>query len=182
MTANAVSNKPHRLTAKQEAFCINYFTLRNASQAALVAGYSPHTAPWIAYENLQKPQIARRLAELEAKVESEAIGAVTERKQRLTEIYRATVADFVDENGNLSISGKDKLKTPAVAEIRTERTVLGIKTTLKLRDPIGAIAEQNKMERIGAPDNQLPTNINIVFVIGRGYRELPDGIGAGQGS
>jgi len=160
-----ISNGKRRLTGKQEAFCVNYFTLRNGEQAAIKAGYSPKTAVYTASENIRKPYLAERIAQLEAKVESEAIGTVVERKKRLTEIYRATVADFVDENGNLDIQGKDKLKTPAVAEVRTERTKLGgIKTTLKLRDPIAAIAEQNKMERIGATDN-VTNNFNDIRIL-----------------
>ena len=161
-----------RLTAKQEAFCVNYFTLKNGTQAATLANYSPKTAYSIAEENLNKPEIQARIAELEAKAESAAIGTVVERKRRLTEIYRATVGDFVDENGNLDIKGKDKLNTPAVAEIKTERTVIGIKTTLKLRDPIAAIQEQNKMERIGAQDINIHNQNILVEVV---FRDINSG-------
>ena len=166
MTTTKVSSRK-RLTAKQEAFAVNYFKLRNATQAAIQAGYSPHLIDTNVSHLLDNTRIRERIAECEKKAEDDAVGTVVERKQKLTEVYRATVADFVDENGNLSISGKDKLNTPAVAEIRTERTLMGVKTTLKLRDPIAAIAEQNKMERIGAQDNNTNNFHDIRILIVR---------------
>ena len=54
------------LTAKQEAFCEEYMIDLNATQAAIRAGYSEDTARFIGCENLAKPNIADRLAELKA--------------------------------------------------------------------------------------------------------------------
>lgn len=47
-----------RLNPKQRAFCLEYQKDRNATQAAIRAGYSPATARAIGSENLQKPDIA----------------------------------------------------------------------------------------------------------------------------
>lgn len=46
-----------RLTAKQKRFIEEYLIDLNATQAAIRAGYSPHTAKEIGYENLTKPHI-----------------------------------------------------------------------------------------------------------------------------
>ena len=46
-----------RLTAKQKRFIEEYLIDLNATQAAIRAGYSPHTAKEIGYENLTKPYI-----------------------------------------------------------------------------------------------------------------------------
>ena len=54
------------LTAKQEAFCEEYMIDLNATQAAIRAGYSERTSSEMGYENLNKPQIADRIAELRA--------------------------------------------------------------------------------------------------------------------
>ena len=54
------------LTAKQEAFCEEYMIDLNATQAAIRAGYSEDTARSIACENLTKPDIEDRIAELKA--------------------------------------------------------------------------------------------------------------------
>lgn len=56
----------NKLTDKQEAFCEEYLIDLNATQAAKRAGYSEGTANQIGSENLAKPYIAERIAELQA--------------------------------------------------------------------------------------------------------------------
>ena len=53
------------LTAKQEAFCIEYLIDLNATQAAIRAGYSEDTARQMGSENLSKPYMAEKIAELQ---------------------------------------------------------------------------------------------------------------------
>lgn len=53
-----------KLSAKQEQFCREYLVDLNATQAAIRAGYSPKTANRIASENLSKPDVMERVAEL----------------------------------------------------------------------------------------------------------------------
>jgi phage terminase small subunit len=50
-----------KLTPKQQRFIDEYLIDLNASRAALTAGYSPKTAPFIGAENLKKPQIQAAL-------------------------------------------------------------------------------------------------------------------------
>ena len=52
------------LTKKQELFCIEYLIDLNATQAAVRAGYSKHTAKDIGCENLAKPNISEKIGEL----------------------------------------------------------------------------------------------------------------------
>src|SRR3990167_7943151 len=166
-----------RLTAKQEAFCVNVFQGMTQRDAWIAAGYSSNYNLAIvdthACQLFNSDKVQVRFRELQSRAESEAIGTVMERKKRLTEIYRANLTDFVDGDGNIKLE-----PSAAIAELVTEEHIvdqeasLSIRTKrLKLRDPIAAIAEQNKMERIGAHDNQLPANINIVFAVGNGYQE-----------
>lgn len=54
------------LNAKQERFCQEYLIDLNATQAAIRAGYSQETARSIGHENLTKPDISDRIAELQA--------------------------------------------------------------------------------------------------------------------
>mgnify|MGYP004707086033 CR=1 FL=1 len=54
------------LTDKQEMFCREYLIDLNAKQAATRAGYSDNTARKIGSENLTKPDIQNRIAELKA--------------------------------------------------------------------------------------------------------------------
>ena len=55
------------LTSKQEAFVQQYMIDRNATQAAIRAGYSPKTARVTAWKMLTKANIKSRLGELEGK-------------------------------------------------------------------------------------------------------------------
>ena len=52
------------LTDKQQRFCEEYMIDLNATQAAIRAGYSEDTARSIGSENLSKPDIHARIAEL----------------------------------------------------------------------------------------------------------------------
>jgi len=54
------------LTAKQEQFCLEYMVDLNATQAAIRSGYSKDTAQQIGSENLSKPLIAEKIAQLRA--------------------------------------------------------------------------------------------------------------------
>lgn len=69
----------YKLTPKQEIFCKEYLIDLNATQAAIRAGYSPRSANNVGPDNLLKPIIQKRIAEL-----------MSEREQR-TEI----TADWV---------------------------------------------------------------------------------------
>jgi phage terminase small subunit len=55
-----------KLTAKQEAFCLEYLKDLNAAQAAIRAGYSKKTAQQMGSENLAKPVIAEKITILKA--------------------------------------------------------------------------------------------------------------------
>ena len=54
------------LTGKQEMFCREYLIDLNATQAAIRAGYSAKTVNRTASENMSKPDIQSRIAELKA--------------------------------------------------------------------------------------------------------------------
>jgi nitrogen regulatory protein PII len=81
--------------------------------------------------------------------------SLTERHEILSEIARARFGDFADEDGHLDISGKDRLNNAALAELKTtdwqggrDGRASSKTTTIRLRDPIAAIAELNKMQHI----------------------------------
>jgi phage terminase small subunit len=90
-----------KLTAKQKRFVEEYLVDLNATQAAIRAGYSEHTAKVIAAENLTKPAIAEQIQ-----------AALDERSKRtditadkvLAEIARLGFADprkVFDDQGRL---------------------------------------------------------------------------------
>ncbi|WP_312740461.1 terminase small subunit [Cedecea neteri] len=89
------------LTDKQEMFCREYLIDLNATQAAIRAGYSENTARKIGSENLTKPDIQDRIAELKSqRCELVGIDAAYVLK-RLTEIDQMDVLDILMSTGEL---------------------------------------------------------------------------------
>lgn len=85
-----------KLTRKQELFATEYVRLKgNGTQAAIAAGYSEKTARSIAVENLAKPNIKKRIAELIKEADAEKIADAKEVLQLLTEIVRGEMSEEV---------------------------------------------------------------------------------------
>ena len=82
---------PIDLTAKQEAFCVYYLSLKHGTNAAIKAGYSPHLITYHSNNLLENVSIKARLAELQAQVRETAGTAVMSKAEieaRLSEIAR----------------------------------------------------------------------------------------------
>lgn len=76
------------LGAKQTAFCHEYIKDRNATQAAIRAGYSEKTAGQMGFENLKKPEIILRIKELEDEVRAKNVASAHEVEAYLTSVLR----------------------------------------------------------------------------------------------
>lgn len=173
------------LTPKQERFALLLFQGVKQHDAYLQAGYSANqlsaTIDRHACELADDDNVVARVAQLQAKAESDAIGTVQERQKRLTEIYRANLTDFVDKKGNIVLK-----PSAAVAELTIEDWkdwnkdgTTSREKRIKLRDPIEAIKEHNRMERIGTSDMLSQTNndnrtYNIVVAGGSEAKERLD--------
>jgi len=152
-----------RLTQRQETFCLKYFELGNGSEAAIIAGYSKRNARVIASINLTKANIMKRLQELRQIAEDASIASVLERKQILTEIARARQTDFMICSADgvwMHDIGPETINKAALKQVQTSTMPFGDKeqnlqiilTKVELHDPIKAIAELNKMDRIYEPE------------------------------
>lgn len=152
----AITQEKKRLTQKQELFCLKYFELGNASEAALIAGYKPRAARFIASENLTKPNIQVRIQELRQKVEDDSVMNVLERKQILTEIGRANMIEFVEvgQDGAWFNIDKRNLNSKAIQSVQS-KTLVGkegaddaVFIRVNLHDPVKAIDLLNKMDKL----------------------------------
>jgi phage terminase small subunit len=80
-----MSADKHRLTPKQASFVREYLLDKNATRAAIRAGYSPKTAGQIGEENLKKPEIRQAidaaLADLATRVGVTAEMVMAERRR-----------------------------------------------------------------------------------------------------
>lgn len=89
------------LTDKQDMFCREYLIDLNATQAAIRAGYSVKTANRTAHENLSKPDIQSRIAELKTQ-RNDLVGInATYVLNRLVEIDQMDVLDILTSTGEL---------------------------------------------------------------------------------
>ena len=141
-----------RLTQKQDRFARFLFEGLSQREAFLQAGYSPNQAPATldrrAHELAHTGKIAARYSELQQRADDASVAGVLERKQVLTEIVRGRFAFFMTK------LTKDKLQSAALSEMRITETVTGKTTTVKLHDPVKAIAELNKMGGDYAPEKR----------------------------
>ncbi|MGY3065924.1 phage terminase small subunit [Pantoea agglomerans] len=86
------------LTDKQEMFCREYFIDLNATQAAIRAGYSEKTARASGCENLTKPDIQNRIAELKADRNEQVSVDAAYVLRRLIEIDGMDVLDIMTDD------------------------------------------------------------------------------------
>lgn len=170
------------LTQKQENFTLNIFkgmTQRDAYIDAYRPTYAITTIDGNASTLANQQKIIARLHELQQEVAKgiieDKIATTQEIMEVLTEIIRARFNDFVDADGHLDIAGKDKLKNAALQELKTTRWTGGkderassITSTIKLRDPIAAVQELNKMRGSYAPERHAVLGDILIEVV---YRE-----------
>ncbi|MFY9154108.1 MAG: terminase small subunit [Prolixibacteraceae bacterium] len=93
------SNRSSKLTARQLKFCEEYQLTLNATLAAIRAGYSEKTANRIASENLSKPVIQNKIAELQKLTREKAEITKQEIMDELGAILRANISDYMKFDG-----------------------------------------------------------------------------------
>ncbi|MFA5385739.1 MAG: terminase small subunit [Eubacteriales bacterium] len=176
-----------KLTQKQERFTRFLFDGLSQREAWIKAGYSSNYAPAIidthACVLAKSDKVKIRLAELNAEADNKSVMSVLERKQRLTEIARPRITDFMElgQDGSWVNIGPETPNSGAISEIhsRTEYDEDGahptVHTSVKLHNPVQAIQELNKMEKIysDAPVFQENRQVNFVFVLPDGTRIAP---------
>lgn len=134
-----------KLTDKQKRFITEYLINFNATQAAVRAGYSQKTAPWIGAENLKKPQIQAEIQKQQEKTQTKLEITRERIVQELASIALANGADFakVIRKGPLSeveveveVTPTDEInpeKLPAIAGIKEGANGIEVKLHDKVR-------------------------------------------------
>lgn len=95
----AVASVSTKLTPKQKKFCQNIAKGKNATQAAIDAGYSADTARQIACENLTKPYILQEVEQAAQKAQQKLDYKDAQHFQELTEIQ-----EMAKKRGNISVA------------------------------------------------------------------------------
>jgi phage terminase small subunit len=123
------SGEKSGLTPRQEIFCREYLVDLNATQAAIRAGYSEKTAYSTGPENVRKPGIAARIAELQAIREDELDRKGKEVIKRLWEIADLQLTPDV----GVIKGGLFELKDTEEWSQETRRVVRSVETTKTVR-------------------------------------------------
>ena len=92
---------PRPLNLRQSRFLAEYLQSRNATKAAIRAGYSPKTAYSQGHDLLKKPEIAAAVSTSIAKVLGDSEVTVERAVREAACIAFLNPQDFYDEDGNL---------------------------------------------------------------------------------
>ena len=142
-----------KLSARQRLFCQYVAEGINPSLAAVQAGYSERGNRSRACRLIKRVKIRAEIRRLQEELASPRIMTLQKRKERLSEIARACMADYIEVvNGNIRWkANKEKVPTDGIVKIETvtKTDKFGTTTTaisIKLGNTIKAIHELNKME------------------------------------
>lgn len=132
------------MTKKQKRFVEEYLIDLNATQAAIRAGYSPHTAKDIGCENLAKPNIAAAISQAMAE-RSRRTGINQDRVlQELARIGFAKITDVVDpETAKIKLDASDD-DLACIQSIKIKPNEFGTEREVKLYDKKSALVDLGK--------------------------------------
>lgn len=132
------------MTKKQKRFVEEYLIDLNATQAAIRAGYSPHTAKDIGCENLAKPNISAAISQAMAE-RSKRTGINQDRVlQELARIGFAKITDVVDpETAKIRADASDD-DLACIQSIKIKPNEFGTEREVKLYDKKSALVDLGK--------------------------------------
>ena len=110
------------LTNKQVRFCEEYVIDLNATQAAIRAGYSKNTARFIGCENLTKPNLQQKLADLQAETAKRNQVTVDMIIAELKELGFSNLSDFMDDGKMLPLAEVAESKLKTISQVKLTRT------------------------------------------------------------
>ena len=174
-----------KLTQKQENFCLNVFQ-GMSQREAYIQSYKPNYAITTIDANASRlasnEKVLKRLTELREKAQNNKIASVIERKEILSEIARASMANFVEvgQDGAWFNIDNTNLNSRAIQSVQS-KTILGkdgaddaVFIRVNLHNPIDAIKELNKMDGVYAENTTVVNNdnrsINIIVQSEKGKK------------
>ena len=132
------------MTKKQKRFVEEYLIDLNATQAAIRAGYSPHTAKDIGCENLAKPNIAAAISQAMAE-RSRRTGINQDRVlQELARIGFAKITDVVDPETAKIRPDASEDDLACIQSIKIKPNEFGTEREVKLYDKKSALVDLGK--------------------------------------
>ena len=166
-TAQKIKRKPQELNSRQRQFAVNLSTGMSQADAYIRAGYSPVEARSNAATLLNTNQsvmayyerLCKRKEDVSLSKALEEIMQPHEVKARLSELARANLVDFIDENGKPKLS-KDTPHHSAAKKYyrktRKDRNGNNIEISeISLVDQVEALRELAKIHGLYAPSRHL---------------------------
>jgi phage terminase small subunit len=130
------------MTPKQQRFCEEYLIDLNGTQAAIRAGYSAKTANRIASENLTKPDIQKKIQELQREARKKTEITRDEVLGVLASIIRSDVGKFFKGSKLKDFSELSPEERKAIESVKVGSS--GI-MQLKFSSKLNAVSIINKM-------------------------------------
>lgn len=120
-------NTGGKLSDKQEMFCKEYVIDLNAARAARASGYSKKTASRTGVENLSKPRIQKRIAQLQ-KPTIDRLGITKERVlKEIAKLAFSNIKPLLDDKGNIKkISDMTDDEAAAISSLEISSLSLGV--------------------------------------------------------
>jgi len=94
--------RTQKINPRQILFINAYIKTGNATQSAIEAGYSPHSARSIAFQNLRLPYVKVYMSDYLKKITNETVINILERKQLLSELARRKGKETIQAIGELN--------------------------------------------------------------------------------
>lgn len=149
------------LSRKQRVFIDEYLKCWNATQAALLAGYSERSAGSIGGENLKKPAIDK---EIRRRLDESAMSA-NEVIQAVAEIGRADIDDFIeidDETGRIKNIDFGKAKKAGKLHLIKSITPTANGIKIELHDRMRALELMGKHHGLFADKVEQSGEVTII--------------------
>jgi len=159
------------LTAKQQAFVIEYLVDLNATQAAIRAGYAKKGAKDQAYQLMERPEVSAAIkAAMEARNKRTQVDADYV-LHRLTEIDQMDLLDILDDDMSIKPLSKwpkvwrQSLSAFDIAEMfegsGKERDLVGLMKKIKWPDKVKNLELLGKHVNVNAFREQVAVDINL---------------------
>lgn len=128
------ASEKYGLDEKEETFCYHYFKCKNATQAAMRAGYSSAYAYNCGYRLLGKPHIKKFLSDLRAQACEELFVDTLDILKMWAKIAFADMNDYVSvSKAGVMLKGSSQTDGQIITEIKEGKDGISIKMADKMK-------------------------------------------------
>lgn len=147
------------LSEKEELFCYHFFRTKNATQAALRAGYGSHYSYNAAYHILQKDNVREFMKELQTHACEELFVSTIDILRMWAKIAFADMTDYVSVSGaGVTLRNSSSVDGQVITEVKEGRD--GV--TVKLADKMKALDRLSSYLKVLPGDKAQEVKLKIL--------------------